>query len=249
VTVEKLWIPEGVVRASIHKPLQSQYVTVTSTSIAAPQPILAPACTTPAYRHLGAAAPQHPRHGEAIATAIKAHKAIAVSDGGLKFGLGTAAYIIEGEMGRIKGANKVPGPIKEGDSHRCKALGLYAIILLVKEICATHQVWEGSVTICCDNTRALDIFDPEYLLDPQLPNLDLEGARWALKNKVPIIWNTERVKGHQDRIAPIYTLLQKARINAEVNQAATAYWIHLVSQSRRMPCPEMIEVYGEEWQL
>jgi hypothetical protein len=186
-----------------------------------------------------------------MAAAIRAHKAIAASDGGLKFGLGTAAYIIEGHnaLGRIKGVNKVPGPIKEGDSHRCKASGLYAIILLVKEICAMHQIQDGSITIYCDNTIVLDIFDPDYLPDPKCPNFDLEGTCWALRNKTPIMWKAEHVKGHQDRVAPVHMLSRQARLNIEVDQAAMAYWIHLVTGSRAMPRPDTIAVYGEEWQL
>ncbi|MGL5934842.1 MAG: hypothetical protein ACRCZI_04390, partial [Cetobacterium sp.] len=189
--------------------------------------------------------------GAEIANAIQARKAIAVSDGGLKFGLGTAAFIIEGHgaQGRIKGVNKVPGPIKEGDSHRCEAAGLYAIILLTKEICDLHQIQDGGITIYCDNTMALDIFAPDYLPDPKRPNFDLESACWALKNKTNITWKAEHVKGHQDRAKSIHTLTRQAKLNIEVDRTATAYWIHLVSRSKVMPTPEIIPIHGEEWQL
>jgi hypothetical protein len=120
---------------------------------------------------------------------------------------------------------------------------LYAILLLVKEICAMHQIQEGSITIYCDNTMALDIFDADYLPDPNRPNFDLEGACWALKNKTPITWKAEHVKGHQDRVAPVHMLPRQARLKIEVDQAATAYWIHLVMRSRAMPRLDTTAVY------
>jgi hypothetical protein len=138
-----------------------------------------------------------PDNGVQIAEAIKSYDAIAVSDGGLKLGLGTAAYVIEGKdaKGRIQGVNKVPGPIKERDSHRCKVSGLYAVILLIQEICNTHAISKGGITVCCDNETALQIFDPDFLPDPKQSNFNLAGACWRLKNKVPITWSTEHVGG------------------------------------------------------
>jgi hypothetical protein len=192
-----------------------------------------------------------PDNGASIAEAIKEHTAIAVSDGGLKLGLGTAAFVIEGRTtaGRIRGVNKVPGPIKEGDSHRCEVSGLYVVILLVRDICKTYDILQGGITICCDNTTALQIFDPDYLPDPKHPNFDLVGACWRLKNTVPITWATEHIKGHQDKHTPVHALSKKAKLNVAMDRTATAYWIHLVSQGGSMPIPEAREIYGEEWQL
>jgi hypothetical protein len=190
-------------------------------------------------------------NGKAIAEATKENKAIAVSNGGLMIGLGTAAYVIKGAAieGRIQGVNKVPGPIKEGDSLQCEVSGLYAVILLIREICALHRIQGGSITICCDNTTALTVFEPGYLPDPKRSNLDLMGASWAIKNTVPITWHTEHIKGHQDRNCPTQTLSRKTKMNVAMDKTTTAYWIHLVSNSRKMLKPESREIHGEEWQL
>jgi hypothetical protein len=106
-------------------------------------------------------------NGEAIAQAIWQRKAIAMCDGGLKYGLGTAAFVLEGQNNsrRIKGVNKAPGPIKEGDLLRCKLSGIYAVLTLVGAICKLHQITSGSITIWCDSTSALKVLDPEYLPD------------------------------------------------------------------------------------
>jgi hypothetical protein len=66
---------------------------------------------------------------------------------------------------------------------------------------------------------------------------------------VPITWETEHIKGHQDRSMPIHALSRKAKLNVAMDRTATAYWIHLVSQGGSMPSPDVGEIYGEEWQL
>jgi hypothetical protein len=190
-------------------------------------------------------------NGEAIAAAIKEGKALAVSDGGLKYGLGTAAFVVEGTdmQGRIRGVNEVPGPIKDGDSHRCEVSGLYAVSVLVKEICLLHKIQSGKITVCCDNTTALEIFDHDYLPNPKKPNFDLVSSCWSIKKSSPIQWEAVHVKGHQDRQTPIQELPRKARLNVEMDRVASAYWIHLISRSETMPAPIVRAIYGEEWQL
>jgi hypothetical protein len=190
-------------------------------------------------------------NGEAIAAAISEGTAIAASDAGLKLGLGTAAYVIEGrdKCGRIRGVNKVPGPIKDGDSHRCEVSGMYAVILLVKEICKLHGVEEGSIKVYCDNVTALEIFDSDYLPNPKRKNFDLVSACWSLKNSVPVFWESEHIKGHQDTAIPYQMLSRQAQLNVEMDKIAGAYWIHLVATSETMPVPRIHEVFGEEWQL
>jgi hypothetical protein len=185
-----------------------------------------------------------------VVASIRMGSAIAASDGSLKAGLGTAAFVIEDGKGtgRLKGVNKVPGSIKEGDSHRCKMAGLYAIILRVKEICSMHEVTSSSITVLCDNKTALQIFDPNILPDPKMKNFDLITACWALKRQVPIEWKPKHVKGHQDQGMTYMALSKEARLNVEMDKTAMAYWTHLMA-CQKHPYPENHEVYGEEWQL
>jgi hypothetical protein len=87
--------------------------------------------------------------GATIATALQNNTALAVSDGSLKLGFGTAAYVLEGidSNNRILGVNEVPGPIKDGDSHRCEVAGIYAVALLVMAICKHHNIHKGTITM------------------------------------------------------------------------------------------------------
>jgi hypothetical protein len=168
---------------------------------------------------------QHTDDGRTLADEIRRGTAIAVSNGGLKLGIGTAAFVIEGRnsINRMKGVNRVPGPIQEGDSHRCEMAGIYVVIKLVEVICKTHKVSGGGIRICCDNTSALQMFDQEYLPDPSHKNFDLISACWKTKNSIPIQWTPQHVKGHQDRLIPIHALSREAQLNVEADKAASAY--------------------------
>ena len=82
--------------------------------------------------------------------------------------------------------NVVPGPLAEGDSHRCELASLYAIILLGNTVCKTHNILTGSATIACDNKQAISMIDARYVPDPQDPNFDLTSAIWRLLQQSPI---------------------------------------------------------------
>jgi exonuclease III len=257
--IDAIFVPSNLIRASVKLGDKSSYVTVTSTGSAEEEDTTCvrqdtlqerigqlPETAKWAIQHL-----EVTDNGEAIAAAIKEGTAIAACDAGLKFGLGTAAYVLEGrnKEGRVRGVNKVPGPIKEGDSHRCEMSGIYAVIVLVKEICALHQIGQGSIRVYCDNETALEIFDVEYLPNPKYKNFDLASACWSLKNSVPIVWESEHVKGHQDTTVPYQMLSRQAQLNVEMDKVAGAYWIHLVTTAATMPIPRVHKVFGEEWQL
>jgi hypothetical protein len=154
-----------------------------------------PALVTWALKHL-----QLSDNGMTIARSLRGHQAITVSNGGLKYGLEMAAFVLEGQdsIGQIKGMNRVPGLIQEGDSHCCELSGLYAVILLVKEISHMHQITQEGITVYCDNETALCVFDPDFSPDPKMKNFDLISACWSQLHTTPIDWKAVHVKGHQD---------------------------------------------------
>jgi len=103
-----------------------------------------------------------------------------VSDGSLRYTLGTSAFVIEGadSAHRIVGYNRVPGPVKEGDSHRCELAGLYAIVTLINCLCHYHQITQGSIIAACDNTGALKPGAVDFLPKCSQKILDLLQAIW-----------------------------------------------------------------------
>ena len=116
--------------------------------------------------------------GATIAQAIRDHKPITVSAGSLKMQIGMASFIITNgtDSPPIIGANLVPGPIKEGDSHRCELAGLYGIVHMIEHISCHYEISKGSVHVACNNEQALKVFHPNFLPDPQQANFDFQNA-------------------------------------------------------------------------
>ena len=193
--------------------------------------------------------------GSLIAEAILSHTAVAVSDGSLKLGYGTSAFAVEGNTrnGRIVGVNEVPGPIKEGDSHRCEMAGIYAILVLVNALASHFNLTQGSITVACDNQQAIDTFDIEFTPNPAKENFDMVNAVWAQLKSSPIQWKAKHVKGHLDdpkhKLTRRLTRLEK--LNVEMDTLAKAFWHHQVVQSPSMHCPDPTPrpIFGEGWQL
>ena len=119
--------------------------------------------------------------GVTIANAIRNNQAVAVSDGSLKLAVGTAAFVLEGanHVNRLTGVNEVPGPLKDGDSHRCELARIYGIVMVVQGIITLHTVTSGSILLACDNEQSLQIFEPDYIPDPNDKNFDLVNAIWT----------------------------------------------------------------------
>ena len=142
-------VPFVAKRACITVARNSSYVTLVSTGDHSEAPT--PPTPTSLKAKIDALPPearwalQHVKitdNGRAIAGAIEQGSAVMVGDGSLKYGLGTAAFVIEGAGSnhRITAVNQTPGPIKEGDSHRCEMSGMYGGVLLLKLICEVSEV-------------------------------------------------------------------------------------------------------------
>ena len=190
-------------------------------------------------------------NGSYVAEAIKNHTALAVSDGSLKMDLGTSAFIIVGETNDhcIRAVNMVPGPIQEGDSHRCELAGAYGTLLLLEKICELHSITNGRIRIACDNQRVVDALHPGFSPHPNHANFDLVSAVRYRLQLLPIEVLPEHVKGHQDDKKD-HTFTRAETLNIAMDKLAKAYWVHLVtSHEGIVPLPQVFPIEGEGWQL
>ena len=196
---------------------------------------------------------QHTDNGAEIATALKNHQALAVSDESLKDEFGTSALVIEGPSShnRIRAVNAVPGPLKEGDSHRCEMAGIYGVVNIVNCIASLHNVQAGSITIAYDNKHALRIFEEDYIPDTKHPDFDLVSATWNLIQESPIKFEGEHVKGHQDDKILGRPYTRQELLNIEMDSLAKAFWSHIFTNhpDLSMPLPSQHKIHGEGWQL
>ena len=188
-------------------------------------------------------------HGLTVARAIAQGTAVAVSDGSLRYTLGTSAFVIEGATPdhRVLGYNRVPGPVEEGDSHRCELAGLYAIVTTVNCLCRLHSVTSGIITIACDNTGALKPTAIDYLPHPRQKNLDLMQALWKSLQESPVAWKPVHVYGHQDRkVKDSHRRL--ASLNCQMDALAKQYWAYLFKRLPSLESPHL-PIHNEGWTL
>jgi len=187
--------------------------------------------------------------GQAISAAIRAGAAVVVSDGSLRYTLGASAFVIEGtdSVHRIVGYNQVPGPVKEGDSHRCELAGLHAIVTLVNCLCQHHWITQGSILIACDNTGTLKPGAVDFLPKCSQKNLDLLQAIWKSLQESPIAWTTQHVYGHQGCKAKD-SHCRLTALNCEMDTLAKQHWAHIYAQVHLTPAPH-VPIHNEGWTI
>lgn len=254
-------IPVNVVRITIHKARTHNAIIVIRTSPATIPTPITPTPTTvvqaiaqlPRTQNWSVKSLDLPDNGVTIAQQIQLGTALAVCDGSLKDHLGTSAIIVDSPhaAGMARAVNMVPGPIEEGDSHRCELAGLYGTITLIHSICKIHEITHGSIRIACDNIHALNVFEDGYTPDVKNRNFDLCSAIHSLLQQSPITWKNEHVKGHQDNKKAVANLTRPEQLNVYVDQLAKTYWQHIVQScpDDTFPQPKHIEILGEEWQI
>ena len=184
-----------------------------------------------------------------FANALCDGSAIAVSDGSLKEGLGTSAFVLEGRdsTNRIQGVNPVPGPLTDGDSYRCELAGIYASVLLSDRIAKYHHLGHGSALMLCDNISALKVFDPDFVPNPHGASFDLVSAVHNLLRQTPVQWSAQHVKGHQDTKGRILTRYET--LNVEMDRRAKDFWHYLVLDESYDMTPKSHPIYKEGWMV
>jgi len=145
------------------------------------------------------------------------------------------------------GCNQVPGPIKEGDSHRSELAGLYAIVTLVNCLCHHHRITQGSILVACDNTGALKPGAVDFLPKCSQKNLDLLQAIWKTLQESPIAWTTQHVYGHQDCKAKD-SHRRLAALNCEMDALAKQHWARIYAKVQLTPAPH-IPIHNEGWTI
>jgi hypothetical protein len=129
-------LPPDAVQATTNHQVPDLTARLVSTGAANPPPLIPPSITV--QDHIQALPPglrwaidyvTAPTGTATIAQAIALCQCYAVTDASLKDLKGAAAFILVGpsDTGHITGVNTVPGPLKKGDSYRCKLSGIFGI--------------------------------------------------------------------------------------------------------------------------
>jgi hypothetical protein len=202
-------LPPDAVQATTNQRVPDLIARLVSTGAAEPPPLIPPSITI--QDHIQALPlglrwaidyVTAPTGTATIAQAIKLCQCYAVTDAFLKDLKGSAAFILvrPSDTGHITGVNTVPGPLKKGDSYRCKLSGIFGIIILVNIICIIHNTAEGSIHVHCDNASSLLVFNPWFVPDPSNQSFDIINAIiWHLLKSSPL-QGTAEWKGHADKL-------------------------------------------------
>ena len=139
--------------------------------------------------------------GRAIATQIAEGTMEAVSDGGLKDGMGTAAGISKGmqEGEGFRFQHRVPGQDNNQTSYRSELCGILGNVVLLTCIASHHGITEGKVTLGCDNEAALWKAIGSQTVNTGEPSSDILRVIHHHMGQSGIQWVRKHVKGHQDR--------------------------------------------------
>ena len=106
------------------------------------------------------------------------------------------------EKGRFVVLNIVPGLSSCQSAYRSELSGIYGSVCAVEQVCVTHKVIAGRVTIGCDGEEALWLSaESDELVGPSNSDYDLISAIRAKIEVLPVEVDTHWVKGHQDDLA------------------------------------------------
>jgi ribonuclease HI len=130
---------------------------------------------------------------------------VIATDGSYRAPYGAGAWIITTQKmypsNFVTGTAQSPGNASVQDSHRAELTAILGAIIHLHQLCTSYNKNTGSVTICCDNSSAIN-----YALDvtkypnvnSKMPDFDIISAiRHSLLSG--FTYSCKHVKGHQDR--------------------------------------------------
>ena len=162
---------------------------------------------------------------EQIITDIVNHNGNIIADGSHRSLKSTSAFIIfHQEEDLLKGGNYVPGPGDDQSGYRGELAGILGGMIVVNDICDHHNITEGTVTIACDNDKALDAaFDTEAEVPCTRSCFDIIRMIHYQMRRSNIKWKKQRVQGHQDKKKKYEDLDMWGKANVRADKLAKQY--------------------------
>ena len=161
-------------------------------------------------------------NGQSLAQAIQSDTGVlAISDGSFKGTIGTACFTIEGpnSLGAIVCPSVVPIDRLNQGSYLSELGGIFGIVVFIDIIVQVHNIKKGTVIVGSDALSVLQTFmECTSNVGPpsKSQSSDLLSAIREWKNKSPIQWKVQHIKGHQNNSRE-----RLAMLNCEVDKRAT----------------------------
>jgi hypothetical protein len=219
-------LPPGSQRATIKK-LPNRIVQLTGyyreRQPEAPQP------RTQGLDNIPSALTSTPNTLQRLINGLRHNTSVLVSDGSFHpdFNVRSAAFVWAADdnhtdvcVGRII----TPGELGIHCSHRSELSGLLSGILYITDICKTHNILNGHITIGCDGLGAISACSEFYeVVSSNRKHFDLLRAIATAIDKSPLTWNFKHVKAHQDETKAFHDLSFLEKLNVYADDYAKQY--------------------------
>jgi hypothetical protein len=161
-----------------------------------------------------------------FADAIRAHTAIAVSDGSYKDNRGSSASILVGNdiNKAILSANYVPGDSASQSAYRSELAGISGSLTHISAVCEKYNIESGTVTLALDGESALKAVSKSVTPSAHWSDYDLIMDIRNSVSSLPIQVKWKWVKGHQDDHEAVSKLDVWSQLNVIVDNLSKSYW-------------------------
>jgi hypothetical protein len=185
---------------------------------------------------------QRPLSFQTIVNALTEGTAMAVCDGSLKDGIGTAAAIITSPClsEQLTVQVNVPQVRIECSSYRSELFGIYSVLMSTLMIERTFGITKGQITVACDNKAAVKQSNWNGEVPPFKPDADLITAIRFIKQQSNITYQFKHVKGHQSATTD-NPLDVWANLNNQMDKAAKLQHQHYELDGD--------SIYGAPWAI
>ena len=165
-------------------------------------------------------------NGLAIAKALRAGTAVAVSDGSFKESQGTAAFAIEGDspVGGVVGVNVIPGADESHSAYRSELGGVAGVLECLHCACTVHSITHGKIEVGLDGDQARLAAFGHWPLDPSQPDFDMLVHIRGMIRLSPLTFTSRWIKGHQDDSQSFASLDRWGKLNVECDGLAKGFW-------------------------
>ena len=167
-------------------------------------------------------------------------RAKTVSDGSVKEGRGTAAWIIHTMKGSIRGWAHVTPTVGDCSSYRAEMFGIYGAIMTMYGITKFHNVTQFEAVVACDNSTAVQ--HCEWNNEPTCTHqeMDIMSALRKIRELSSGVYRFKWVRGHQQQGSTGYD--EWAELNEMMDAKAKEVW-ELVPPADF----KHYKLYGETW--
>lgn len=115
------------------------------------------------------------------------------------------------------------------NAYRSELQGIYSVLLALQVLTKFHQLTSGSITLYCDNEKAVELANQLTPFSSSLSHMDLLRSIQHLHTSLPFRVQFQHVRGHQDQIFSAWSLSRPSQLNIACDHLAKGYLLQQLS--------------------